>query len=534
MEDIFYPGMPDWLNALNQLAKGQLQPIQIDWNAAPGSVKAILNKPDLTLKVDSRNPVLSGVIGGDMSNGVHDARVLFRTTAANAATTLGVVPNGAGPAASINFYAEDHPANCSVAQVSMIAGDCMRLSSAMIGTGTYLPMKFYTAGFESMVIGVAGNISIGSNRSQDNGPRSFDVQNLSTVGTPSVVLRWVTSAASGSGTAAFEVTKTKAGAVVLANTEAANSATLQIKTVASNAVLFTGGFQVNSAVSNTIVSHSDSGYAALGLDAAAGTPSYLFSYGAGVEHARAWFDNNATLGAFNISVKRAGQLKNILVVQGDYVYPAEDNTIGLGSFNRRWTNVYAATGAIQTSDAEHKTAVIPLDEREISAAMDLAKEIGKYQFLDAVAEKGEQARYHIGMTVQRAIAVMEAHGLDPLTYGFICHDEWGEVVIEHPEIKAPDIHHPAVTMHHAASDACEAYDEVIVEGFMESGAVQQGAFQEVRPAGSIYSFRPDQLNLFIMRGQAAALLEDRKVIAQIHAQLETALERIDALEAPTA
>ena len=47
MADIFYPGMPDWLAALNQLAKGQLQPIQVDWNAAPGSVKEILNKPVL-------------------------------------------------------------------------------------------------------------------------------------------------------------------------------------------------------------------------------------------------------------------------------------------------------------------------------------------------------------------------------------------------------------------------------------------------------------------------------------------------------
>ena len=47
MADIFYPGMPDWLAALNQLAKGQLQPIQADWNAMPGSIKAILNKPTL-------------------------------------------------------------------------------------------------------------------------------------------------------------------------------------------------------------------------------------------------------------------------------------------------------------------------------------------------------------------------------------------------------------------------------------------------------------------------------------------------------
>ncbi|WP_217494551.1 hypothetical protein, partial [Janthinobacterium sp. HH100] len=47
MADIFYPDMPDWLAALNLLAEGQLQPIQVDWNAMPGSIKAILNKPIL-------------------------------------------------------------------------------------------------------------------------------------------------------------------------------------------------------------------------------------------------------------------------------------------------------------------------------------------------------------------------------------------------------------------------------------------------------------------------------------------------------
>ncbi|MBG6222810.1 MULTISPECIES: hypothetical protein [unclassified Janthinobacterium] len=47
MADIFTPGMRDWLDKLNQLAEGQLLPIQPDWNAAPGSVKEIKNKPVL-------------------------------------------------------------------------------------------------------------------------------------------------------------------------------------------------------------------------------------------------------------------------------------------------------------------------------------------------------------------------------------------------------------------------------------------------------------------------------------------------------
>ncbi|MDN2710592.1 tail fiber domain-containing protein [Janthinobacterium sp. SUN118] len=55
MADIFYPGMPDWLDALNLLAKGQLQPIQADWTAAPGSLRQILNKPLLAAVATSGN-----------------------------------------------------------------------------------------------------------------------------------------------------------------------------------------------------------------------------------------------------------------------------------------------------------------------------------------------------------------------------------------------------------------------------------------------------------------------------------------------
>jgi hypothetical protein len=61
----------------------------------------------------------------------------------------------------------------------------------------------------------------------------------------------------------------------------------------------------------------------------------------------------------------------------------------------------------------------------VSAAKALAAEIGAFKFLGAIAAKGEAAaRWHVGMTVQRAIQVMTEHGLNPFVYGFICYDEW--------------------------------------------------------------------------------------------------------------
>jgi hypothetical protein len=104
--------------------------------------------------------------------------------------------------------------------------------------------------------------------------------------------------------------------------------------------------------------------------------------------------------------------------------------------------VYAGTGTINTSDAREKTPVVPLTAAEIAAAQELAGEIGTFQFLSSVAEKGaENARHHVGMTVQRAIEVMESHGLDPFGYAFICYDEWDtetrEVVAEGGEFERP-------------------------------------------------------------------------------------------------
>ncbi|WP_020493656.1 tail fiber domain-containing protein [Methylobacterium sp. WSM2598] len=103
------------------------------------------------------------------------------------------------------------------------------------------------------------------------------------------------------------------------------------------------------------------------------------------------------------------------------------NTAGgltLGSSANPWSTVYAQVGSINTSDAREKTEVAPLAPAEVAWAQDLASEIGTFRFLSSVAEKGGGARHHLGLTVQRAIALAEARGLDPRAYGLVCHDEW--------------------------------------------------------------------------------------------------------------
>lgn len=169
-------------------------------------------------------------------------------------------------------------------------------------------------------------------------------------------------------------------------------------------------------------------------------------------------------------------------------WPGADNTQSFGSGTLRWNTIYAGTGTINTSDAREKTEVRSFSDNEIEAAKRISKEIGVYQFLESVKNKGDAARQHIGLTVQRAIQIMQECGLDPFGYGFICYDKWDDMFIEHDEVLAEP----------------EQLDE---EGNVVKPAVQwKPSWKELHvAAGDRYSFRYDQLSLFIARGIEARI-----------------------------
>ena len=174
--------------------------------------------------------------------------------------------------------------------------------------------------------------------------------------------------------------------------------------------------------------------------------------------------------------------------------PWSDGGQWLGDPSFRWAQVYSSSGAINTSDAREKTTVRDFTENELAAAKDLSRVIGMFKFLSMVADKGESAREHIGMTVQQAIAIMEEHNLDPFNYGFICYDEWDdlyETVEEIPETPS----YP------------ETRDD---EGNLLTEAVEgqpgiPGGERLIRPAGDRFSFRTDELLMFICKGFEARL-----------------------------
>ncbi|MCJ2090852.1 DUF2793 domain-containing protein [Methylobacterium sp. E-005] len=107
---------------------------------------------------------------------------------------------------------------------------------------------------------------------------------------------------------------------------------------------------------------------------------------------------------------------------GPMVLPGSDNTIGLGVADRRWSTVYAATGAINTSDAGEKVVLGAPDPRVFEAV--LAVPLVAYQWAEAVARKGpDGARLHYGATAQAVRDAFLARGLDPCRYGLFCADD---------------------------------------------------------------------------------------------------------------
>lgn len=159
--------------------------------------------------------------------------------------------------------------------------------------------------------------------------------------------------------------------------------------------------------------------------------------------------------------------------------PAQDNTYAIGSGVSRVTSIFATNGAIQTSDARMKTEVRAMTSQELSAAKEIAKEVGFFKWLERVETEGEMARWHTGITVQRVIEIMEKNGLDAVKYGIVCHDIWDESV----NISAdPD-------------DESKTVETII-------------------PAGDRYSLRYSELNVFIARGLEQRISELEEKLSQ--------------------
>ncbi len=113
---------------------------------------------------DSGNLTFTGTgnrIIGDFSNATLVNSVSFQTSTANNNTNVQAIPSGTGTASQYRVYNNSDPTNAAFGQFFINASE-NRIASQISGTGTYLPMTFFTGGSERVRIDTSGNVGIGT------------------------------------------------------------------------------------------------------------------------------------------------------------------------------------------------------------------------------------------------------------------------------------------------------------------------------------------------------------------------------------
>ncbi len=208
--------------------------------------------------------------------------------------------------------------------------------------------------------------------------------------------------------------------------------------------------------------------------------------------------------------------------------PSGSGNMSLGSGSRLWSQVYASTATISTSDERAKTA----PENIPDAALDAWGEIGfgQFRFLDAVAAKGGAARLHTGVIAQRVIEAFAAHGLDAATYGLLCHDTW-EAEPETVRVDRVLVKHAVyeqVLLREAVLD--DEGREVRAAVYVDGEVIEPEEYEDITtvtpgaPGGDRYGIRYEEALCFEAAYQ-------RRRAARAEARLEAIEMRLAALEA---
>jgi hypothetical protein len=190
---------------------------------------------------------------------------------------------------------------------------------------------------------------------------------------------------------------------------------------------------------------------------------------------------------------------------------SQDNTKALGGPDRRFSEVFAGTGTINTSDERLKEQVTDLSDAERRVALACRGLIKKYKWRDAVISKGADARWHFGIIAQELMAAFAAEGLDAMDYGVLCYDEWEarpEQVLTTRSLKEPAVYEQVLVAPERAQmvevDPGVFEQEIQPAEYRDGTMISPATYEETTTvipavaAGNRYGVRYDELSVFIL------------------------------------
>ena len=120
------------------------------------------------------------------------------------------------------------------------------------------------------------------------------------------------------------------------------------------------------------------------------------------------------------------------------IRPSVDNLCDLGDSGRRFDDVYASNGTIQTSDRNEKQDIEALSDAEQRVAVAAKGLLRKFRWIDSVEEKGDDARIHFGIIAQDLQDAFTAEGLDVGRYAMFISSTWWESTEVIPAVEAQE------------------------------------------------------------------------------------------------
>lgn len=320
---------------------------------------------------DSGNLTFTGTgnrITGDFSNATIANRVMFQTSTVNGATSIFGIPNGTGTT-SFWMNANSSDINNASLQYIGVTSSVVQITSDKTGTGTYLPMTFYTGGSEAMRITTNRVVGVGYSSITSTNAGDLVVSGNVGIGTSSPT-------GIGGSYRNLVIVGSAGGALDLSDSSATTRATISTDNTGGNALF------IDTRTSSPIVFRTGAGTTEQARITTAGLFQFNSGYGsvATAYGCRAWVNFNGT---GTVAIRASGNVTSITDNNtGDYTVnfttampdanyqPTVDIQRGDGAaVNPGYGCIYATAANAYTSITTGSVRVITANSA--TAAMDM-------------------------------------------------------------------------------------------------------------------------------------------------------------------